>query len=94
MAQWGEVEDAQHYNVIRSTLSVLQEGREKYSLGLVTCLRSGIQVLDTRGHEDSEIPPPGTVFVYLVEYHDGLTRSTYGTESAAKPRDPWSGDCE
>ena len=35
----------------------------------------------------------GQAFFYLVQYHDGID-STYGTESAAKPREPGPGDCE
>ncbi|HXV76937.1 MAG TPA: penicillin acylase family protein [Candidatus Polarisedimenticolaceae bacterium] len=94
LARWGEVEEAQHYNVIRSTLGDLRADRSKYSLGPVTCIRGGVQVLDTRGHEDDDVPAPGEAFIYMVEFHDGMSRSSYGTESAAKPRQVFSGDCE
>ena len=47
---------------------------------------------NTLGREDAELPEPGKVFFYLVEYYNGIS-STYGAESAGKPRAPGAGAC-
>jgi cysteine-rich repeat protein len=94
MASWGEVPEAQYYNVIRVDSRQIVEYKNKYSLGAVSCIKSRTRQLDTHGHEDAEIPPPGEFFLYMVEYADDNGRSSYGTADAAKPRMPESGDCE
>ena len=50
---------------------------------------------NTIGYEDFNNPRPGEMFLYMVEFKfaDG-TSSTYGTDTAAKPRYPASGACE
>ena len=60
----------------------------------MSCIKSRTRQLDTHGHEDVEVPPPGELFLYMVEYVDDNGRSSYGTADAAKPRIPESGDCE
>ena len=93
-ASWGEVPEAQYYNVIRVDTRQIIEYKNKYGLGAVTCIKARTRQLDTHGHEDAEIPPPGGLFLYMVEYVDDNGRSSYGTADAAKPRIPASGDCE
>jgi hypothetical protein len=90
---WSNVEDAQHYNVCRGTLSNINETESIIDLGPVKCIE--VRSLDrtTHGWEDLEMPEPGEAFFYLVEYDNGM-RSSYGTESALKPRVPNSGDCK
>jgi len=91
---WAAVPDAAYYNVIRTHLSDLREQALSYDLGPAACVEARSVSLDTYKHYDEVVPEPGEVFVYLVEYFDGLNRSTYGTVSAAKPRDVNAGDCE
>ena len=81
------------YNVIRGTLDGLDDGGSAYDLGAVTCIESASANNNTEGYEDAAVPASGEVFIYLVEYNDGL-RSSYGTVSAGKPRVPAVGDCE
>ena len=50
--------------------------------------------MTTADREDSENPAAGEAFFYLVEYNDGWLHSSYGTETAAKPRVPANGACE
>ena len=90
---WTRVPGSQHYNVVRGTLSELQNVEEGYDLPVVICIESASPNENTNGDEDPEIPARGEVFIYLVEYDDG-DNSDYGTESAAKPRRVLSGDCE
>ena len=91
---WTGVPNALYYNVVRTRLSQLREDAVSYNLGPATCIEARSTSLDTYRHFDQETPPPGEVFVYMVEFFDGLTRSTYGTASAAKPRVVAAGDCE
>ena len=44
------------------------------------------------GSEDPQLPASTKAFFYLVEYFDG-TASSYGTETASKPRAPGPGAC-
>lgn len=90
--QWGAVTGAGGYNVIRGDLSKIKETGASYHLGPVVCIEQGALDETTLGREDASIPDPGEVFIYLVEYDDGV-RSSYGTESAAKPRHAGGGDC-
>jgi len=91
---WTGVLEAQYYNVIRTRLSALRNDPEAYDLGAARCIEAQSVSLSTYKHRDEEIPAPGEVFLYTVEYFDGMTRSTYGTASAEKPRVVSSGDCE
>ena len=49
-------------------------------------LRKGSEVIRLQ-------PKVFSVLHYLVEHNDGIS-STYGTESAGKPRAPGAGDCQ
>ena len=57
------------------------------------CIESASIDTDTGGYEDAALPAPGEAFFYLVEFDDEY-ESSYGTESAAKPRLPLGGACQ
>ncbi len=90
---WNVVPGAQSYNVIRGNLSSIVDAGVVSSLGAVTCIEANSSNESTAGWEDAGLPSPGEAFFYLVEYFDG-TSSSYGTESADKPRAPGLGDCQ
>ena len=81
------------YDVIRGHLKDIAETEVVINLGTVVCVEEDSLNEDTLGWEDPEIPVSGEAFFYLVEYYDGVS-SSYGTESADKPRAPGAGDCE
>jgi hypothetical protein len=93
LVSWGKVTGAQSYNVIRGRLGEIRDLGPVFDLGTVVCVEAGSANETTAGHEDPVSPDPGEVFFYLVEYNDGSISSSYGTESAAKPRLPRFGDC-
>jgi FG-GAP-like repeat/FG-GAP repeat len=90
---WGDVPGASHYNVIRGDLDALREKPNVLHLGRVECIEGASVDTDTAAFEDAELPASGETFFYLVEYFDG-SRSSYGSESAPRPRHPQSGDCQ
>jgi hypothetical protein len=90
---WAKVPGAQSYNVIRGEVGNIRNVPSIYILGTVTCIESHTSNETTAGHPDIGEPDPGEVFFYVVSYDDELGNS-YGTESAAKPRIPRSGDCQ
>ncbi len=81
------------YDVIRGQLGQIVETQVVIDLGTVVCIENDSPDASTLGWEDAALPNPGEAFFYLVEYDDG-TSSTYGTESADKPRAPGPGDCQ
>jgi len=92
---WPMVEEAVHYNVIRGLLKDVRDAGNVYDLGQVFCIESQSLDENTVGSEDFNTPRPGEMFIYLVDFNfaDG-TSSTYGTDTAAKPRYPSSGACQ
>ena len=90
---WSPVEGAHHYSVIRGDMSNIVERDSQIELGPVVCVEAYSDDGTTQGFEDRDSPDPGQGFFYLVEYFDG-TESSYGTESALKPRIPGAGECE
>ncbi len=90
---WDRVEGALYYNILRGNLSDLQETESTIDLGQVMCIELRSTDLSTQGWEDTDVPEVGEAFFYLVEYDDG-SRSSYGTESAPKPRVVTSQGCE
>ena len=92
---WPVVEEAVHYNVIRALLKDVRDAGNIYDLGQVYCIESHSLDENTIGSEDFNTPRPGEMFLYMVEFNfaDGTT-STYGTETAAKPRYPSGGNCQ
>ena len=90
--RWNSVPGAESYNVIRGAVSSIRDAGPVINLGAVVCIENDCLDENTQGHEDAETPNPGEAFFYLVEYFDG-TSSSYGTESAGKPRAAGPGDC-
>ncbi len=90
IVSWQIVEGAIYYNVIRAELSQVSETVSAIELGTVTCIEH-----QSLGVEAATIadPPPGEVFLYLVESNNGWP-SSYGSESVPKPRAPLEGACE
>ena len=93
VVSWAVVPDAESYDVIRGELNNVVETGVVINLGTVVCIEANSTDESTLGWEDRELPEPGRVFFYAVEYYDGIS-STYGTESAGKPRAPSAGDCQ
>jgi hypothetical protein len=79
--------------VIRGELNNIVETGVVINLGNVVCIEANSVNTHTLGWEDGELPEPGQAFFYVVEYYDGIS-STYGSESAGKPRAPGAGDCQ
>ena len=92
LLDWTKTPGAHSYNVIRGNLGEIRKLDQAYDLGTVACIEAASGNESTSGDEDPADPAPGEAFFYVVEYDDG-GRSTYGTESAARPRLPRSGDC-
>ena len=89
---WNVVPAATSYDVIRGDVASIAETVDDFELGVVVCVEADSLDQSTAGLEDAANPLPGAAFFYLVEYWDDAD-SGYGTESAAKPRTPTSGDC-
>ncbi len=93
VVSWAVVPDAESYDVIRGELNNVVETNVVINLGNVVCIEANSVNTHTLGWEDGELPEPGQAFFYVVEFYDGIS-STYGTESAGKPRAPGPGDCQ
>jgi WD40 repeat protein len=93
LVRWNDVPGAMHYHVIRGQLDALHLSGEAVDLGAVECVESGSLDNMTAGLEDATVPAAGRAFFYLAEYHDGWQATSYGTESAARPRIADSGVC-
>ncbi|MBZ5639096.1 MAG: HYR domain-containing protein [Acidobacteriia bacterium] len=93
---WGPVEGAQHYDVIRGDLANLRVMGSDIDLGQVVCIEHATTNTTTVGYEDTEVPEPGHVFFYAVQYFDGVQDSSYGSESAGRARvvQSGNGDCQ
>jgi len=93
VVRWSAVAGALSYDVVRGDVSAIGETGAVIGLGSVVCLESNSPDVNTSGSEDGAVPAPGHAFFYLVEYFDG-TSSSYGGETAGKPRVPAAGNCE
>ncbi|MFQ5700651.1 MAG: hypothetical protein ACE5HU_02275, partial [Acidobacteriota bacterium] len=93
VVEWTDAVGALYYNVVRGEVSQVVDTGPQIDLGSVHCIESRSLNLDTTGSEDSEMPPPGNAFFYLVEYSDGAL-SSYGSASVNKPRVVISGACQ
>ncbi len=93
---WGPVDGARHYDIIRGDLASLRVDGSNIDLGQVVCIAADTTATTTTGYEDTAIPEPGQVFFYAVQYNDGTQDSSYGSESAGRPRvvPPGGGDCQ
>jgi len=91
--KWSEVPDALHYKVIRGRVSDIVETPDAFGLGVVVCVPPRIPSGSEIEVEDAGLPAAGETLFYLVEYVDDAP-SSYGSESAAKPRLPGAGACD
>ncbi len=89
---WSEVPGAFFYSVVRGDVRSLGETETSIDLGSVVCIETNSSAATTVGHEDGDLPAPGEAFFYLVAYNDGW-ESSYGTDTAAKPRESSGGGC-
>lgn len=92
LASWVDFDHVGAYNLIRGSLSQIQELGSAIDLGGVTCLEAGTTSMDNSGSEDMEVPPSGDMFFYLIESDNGK-RSSYGSQTVPKPRSIQTGDC-
>jgi hypothetical protein len=93
LVSWAPVPGARWYDVIRGDLDTIVETGVVINLGTVVCIEANSTNESTHRQEDPDLPNPGQAFFYLVEFDDGIS-SSYGTESANKPRAPGPGDCQ
>jgi hypothetical protein len=89
---WIAAAEVESYDVIRGLLKGITESEATIDLGVVTCVEANSTDETTKNHEDPDIPPPGEGFFYLIKYDSPGGSSSYGTESAPKPRVPLN-DC-
>jgi N-acetylneuraminic acid mutarotase len=89
---WGSVPDAERYQMIRGVVGGLSEMSNFIDLGSVSCIEPSGNVLMAE-RTDSQVPPVGSAYFYLVSYNDGLN-SGYGTDAASKPRIKTSAACD
>jgi hypothetical protein len=89
---WDVVSGAESYDVIRGELNNVVVTGSAIDLGTVICIEANSTDEDTLGWEDGELPETGQAFFYVLQNYDGNS-STYGTESAGKPRAAGPGDC-
>jgi HYR domain-containing protein len=91
--QWSAVPGANTYRVVRGSIRSLQGSGDFIDLGTVVCIQPGSSSTDTKGQADTEIPPLGEAFFYLVSYNDGQDTG-YGSDTATKPRVKTGGGCK
>jgi hypothetical protein len=90
---WPLVQGAVSYDVIRGDLAALRIQGSNINLGLVTCIERDSIDSSTVGNADTAMPAPGQVFFYAVQFFDGISDSSYGSESADRARVVSGGDC-
>jgi cysteine-rich repeat protein len=91
--EWGAVTGALHYDVVRGDLASLRIEGSDVDLGTVTCIERGSLDTNTTGDEDTDLPEPGQVYFYAVQFYDGIQDSSYGSESVGRARVVSGGDC-
>jgi len=88
---WNAVPDADGYQMVRGEVGGLREAGSFIDLGPVSCIYPSGNLLAAE-RTDSQVPPPGKAYFYLVSYSDGMD-SGYGTDTVSKPRIRTSGGC-
>jgi hypothetical protein len=88
---WTATPAALSYDVVRGRLAAIRETSVVVDLGPVTCIARNAQG-SSIPDRDPEMPAPGELFFYLVEYDDG-TSTSYG-KATTKPRAPGPGTCD
>jgi cysteine-rich repeat protein len=91
--EWGEVLGALDYDVIRGDLAALRIAGSNVELGTVACIERDSLDANTTGNEDTDLPAPGQVFFYAVQFYDGVQESSYGSESVGRARVVSGGGC-
>jgi hypothetical protein len=91
--EWGEVQGALHYDVVRGDLAALRIDGSNVDMGAVVCIERRSMDTNTDGHEDTDLPLPGQVFFYAVQFNDGIQDSSYGSESVGRARVVSGGGC-
>jgi Thrombospondin type 3 repeat len=89
---WDTVPWAESYDVVRGRLEEITERPTTIDVGPVVCLVAG-STSTTLDLADPELPLAGRAFVYLVQYHDGWSPSSFGAASVSKPRTVGPGGC-
>ena len=85
---WTPVPGALSYDVIAGDLQQIKVFPSMLSLGQVTVLAAGMQ-RTTLDLEEGVLPPsPGLCVFYLIQSHQPVGASGYGTESAPRPSEP------
>ena len=90
---WDPIPEATGYEVMRGRISNLAERGGIIDLGTVECLASISTGDSTRMATDSDAPPAGEAFFYLVSYDTPDSHGSVGSVSAGKPRVAASGGC-
>jgi hypothetical protein len=99
LLEWTAIGAATSYDVIRGTLALLLQDEAEIHLGAVTCLENdsldGTTGAGTEpANPDTEAPPPGQGFFYVVRHHGASQESTYGFSSdCSRERVVDAGDC-
>jgi DNA-binding beta-propeller fold protein YncE len=97
--QWRIVPEAAGYDVVRGNLSELTFDGTSVHLGNLKCIED--DSLDTTtglgtevSHADTETPPLGEGFFYLIRPNGGTHAGTYGlADTCSRPRVVDAGDC-
>jgi hypothetical protein len=89
---FGLVEGASSYDLVRGKVEALREMVPRVELDELLCLENDSPDASSLGDEDQGLPMAGRAFFYLVRYYDGATGS-YGPSTGGFERVPGSGDC-
>jgi hypothetical protein len=89
---WPSVNGALAYDVIRANLSALRVEGSTLSLGTVKVIGRGTTGTMLTEPTDTEKPPVGQAFIYMIQHRTAERASGYGTESAPWPAVPTSCD--
>jgi hypothetical protein len=91
--RWGLVPGAV-YDVIRANSSLVTQGPSTFNLGAVTCLANNLQETDLAEVPDTDVPPFGQAFIYLVRPVIAGVPGQYTVSTNGKPGVPSSGGCQ
>ena len=92
--EWGDVPGAMHYDIIRGDLAALRVEGPNVNMGTVRCIESHSLDTTTTGFEDNDVPAPGQVFFYAVQFNDGRDDSSYGSVGVGRARVVSGGNCQ
>jgi len=92
-ATWQPVEGATAYDVIRGSIASLSLTGNTVGLGPVTCIANNIPTTSTASLPDTDLPPPGQGFFYLMRPVNGSVHPDYRDQGADLDHIPGPGDC-